>query len=89
MKQEIDTLPDSPRKVNVQESLRTLQEQTDYISKIISDLQDFARPLKPELGNVYLHTFILQLIPTVQVPGNIKLPRNTKATPQVQADSAF
>lgn len=89
MKQEIDTLPDSPRKVNVQESLRTLQEQTDYISKIISDLQDFARPLKPELGNVDLHAFILQLIITVQVPGNIKLSRNAKAIPQVKADSAF
>jgi signal transduction histidine kinase len=50
MKQEIDTLPDSPRKVNVQESLRTLQEQTDYISKIISELQDFARPLNPNWG---------------------------------------
>jgi len=50
MKQEIDTLPDSPRKVNVQESLRTLQEQIDYISKIISDLQDFARPLKTRIG---------------------------------------
>ena len=89
MKQEIDTLPDSPRKVNVQESLRTLQEQIDYISKIISDLQDFARPLKPELGNVDLHAFILQLIITVQVPGNIKLSRNAKAIPQVKADSAF
>ena len=30
------------------ESINLIEEQTDYISKIVSDLQDYPRPLKPE-----------------------------------------
>ena len=71
MKQDMDSSPDSQCKRSVQESLGVIQEQVDYMNKIISDLQDFARPLKPELVEVNLCTAIPQLLSTVTVPGNI------------------
>lgn len=89
MKQEMDTLPESQRKTNVQESLRTIQEQADYISKIISDLQDFARPLKPEMDEVDLHVAIPQLLSTVTVPSNIEIVQECKRKLRVKADYTF
>ena len=89
MKQEMDTLPDGPRKMEVEESLRTIQEQTDYISKIISDLQDFARPLKPEMGQVDLCVAIPQLLSTVVVPSNIEIVQECERKLRVKADFTF
>jgi len=71
IKQDVDSSPDSQYKRNTQESLGTIQEQIDYINKIISDLQDYARPLKPELVEVDLRHAIPQLLSTVNVPNNI------------------
>ena len=71
IKQDVDSSPDSQCKSDMQESLGTIQEQIDYINKIISDLQDYARPLKPELVEVDLRHAIPQLLSTVNVPNNI------------------
>lgn len=89
MKQEIDELPDGPKKTDVQESLRAIQEQSEYISKIISDLQDYARPLKPELTDVYLDTALPQVISTVAVPNNITLVHERESNLWVKADLTF
>ena len=89
LKQEMDALPKSPHKTSVQESLCAIQEQTDYIGKIISDLQDFARPLKPEMGDVDLQVAIPQLLSTVVVPSNISVVQQFENKVRVEADSTF
>ena len=68
----MDSSPDSQGKRDVQESLGAIQEQVDYMNKIISDLQDYARPLKPELVEVDLCSIIPQLVSTVNIPSNIQ-----------------
>ena len=72
MKQDVDSSPDSQYKRAVQESLASIQEQVEYMNKIISDLQDYARPLKPEMVEVDLCRTIPQLVSTVHVPSNIQ-----------------
>ncbi len=89
LKQEMDALPESLHKTSVQESLCAIQEQADYIGKIISDLQDFARPLKPELGDVDLEVAIPQLLSTVVVPSNISVVQQFENKVRVDADSTF
>ena len=78
IRQEIDSSPDSQCKIDMQESLATIQEQIDYINKIISDLQDYARTLKPELVEVNLRSVIPELISTVTLPSNIHTLQNAK-----------
>ena len=73
MRQDVDSSPDSQGKRDVQESLGAIQEQVDYMNKIISDLQDYARPLKPELVEVDLCSIIPQLVSTVNIPSNIQV----------------
>jgi PAS domain S-box-containing protein len=89
MKQDTDSWPDSESKIDIQESLRNIQEQADYIDKIISDLQDFARPLKPEIVEVDLHAAIPPLLSTVIVPNNIKLIQEYEQKLQVKTDYTF
>lgn len=90
MKQEIGTSPDSQCKRDVQESLTSIQEQVDYMNKIISDLQDYARPLKPELVEVDLCITIPQLLTTVSVPSNIEaLAKCDMRMPKMKLDLTF
>lgn len=54
-------------------SLNLIQEQVDYISKIVSDLQDYARPLKPEYTETSLADLIVSTFDAIQVPKDIDL----------------
>jgi PAS domain S-box-containing protein len=72
IKQDINSSPEGERKLALEESLQSIHEQVDYINKIICDLQDYARPLKPELVDLDLCAVVPQLISTVTFPANIK-----------------
>ena len=54
------------------ESINFIERQVEYISKIVSDLQDYARPLKPEMVNLNLCTFIRDALQDVEIPENIQ-----------------
>ena len=85
--EEVEDSPDNECKHNVQESLVAIQEQIDYINKIIADLQDYARPLKPEQVEVDLCSTIPQLIATVKVPDGITLVTECNPTlPKIKLD---
>ncbi len=72
------------------ESFGIIQEQTDYISKIVSDLQDFARPLKPDLQSVNVCEIIRQSLTTVSPPSQIETEIKCKAPiPPLMLDSTF
>jgi signal transduction histidine kinase len=43
-KEEVDSLPDSPSKKSIAESIKAIEDNIFYINKIVSDLQDFAKP---------------------------------------------
>lgn len=90
MKQDVDATPDSQCKRDVQESLVSIQEQVDYMNKIISDLQDFARPLKPELVEVDLCSAIPQLVATVNVPNDVQaIAAWDSGLPRIKLDLTF
>jgi phosphoglycerate-specific signal transduction histidine kinase len=68
MTQEVEASHDTECKQSMHESLDAVQEQVDYINKIIADLQDYARPIKPEQVEVDLCATIPQLVATVKYP---------------------
>jgi two-component system, cell cycle sensor histidine kinase and response regulator CckA len=53
-KETLKTLPDSPSKKDIAENLAIIDEQMNYVDKIVSDLHDYAKPLKPKLEEVDL-----------------------------------
>ena len=68
------------------ESIDLIEEQTDYISKIVSDLQDYARPLKPELKEIDLAKLIASIFQTVRVPNTITLKIDVQGFPKILTD---
>jgi len=71
------------------ESINLIQEQTDYISKIVSDLQDYARPLKPEYETVKLSDLITSVFQTINIPERITIVVDIKEFPEIKTDPTF
>jgi phosphoglycerate-specific signal transduction histidine kinase len=47
VKDDLASLPQSETKESLVESMKEIEDQAAYISKIVADLQDFSIPLKP------------------------------------------
>jgi PAS domain S-box-containing protein len=80
-KLELSSISDSEEKKNALESLAEIQKNIDYINKIVADLQDFARPLKPILEETDLKPIIDDLLK------KNGLPKNVNVTVKVEADA--
>jgi signal transduction histidine kinase len=70
-KSELKKLPDGQEKEELKESLDVLEEQAAYINKIVSDLQDFAKPLAPVFEEVDFKKLLKVVLSSVKVPDNI------------------
>ena len=87
-KTELTTIPEGEDKKNIQESLTEIEKNVDYINKIVADLQDFARPLKPNVEETDLKLIIDDLLSKNGLPENVKVSVKLE-TRKVVADSTF
>jgi signal transduction histidine kinase len=72
-KTELASVPDSEEKKNALISLEEIGKNTDYINKIVQDLQDYARPLNPQSEEADLQSIIEKLLTKNPTPSNIKV----------------
>lgn len=70
-KTEVDLLADSDVKKNIQESLQEIEINIDYINKIVQDLQDYARPLNPNLEATSIEAIVDKIIQKNSLPSSI------------------
>ena len=50
-----------------------IEKNVDYINKIVADLQDFARPLKPNAEETDIKLIIDELLKKNGLPENVKV----------------
>ena len=72
IKNDLDNFPDSEEKNNSLMELGSILEEIDYADKIVSDLQDYTRPLKPELVEANIKTLVTGALSTLNVPNNVE-----------------
>jgi signal transduction histidine kinase len=72
-KMETEKMPDSNEKSAMYESIAFIEAQLNYINKIVSDLQDYSRPIKPDYDEVNLAQTVEDSIATITIPHNIHL----------------
>jgi len=76
-KETVKSMPSPCRELaeekGVVELFGTVGGQVEYMNKIVSDLQDFARTLKPEPVETSLHQLINDTLSTIRVPENVKV----------------
>jgi PAS domain S-box-containing protein len=89
-KTDLIAIPDSEEKKCIQESLSEIEKNVDYINKIVADLQDFARPLKPNAEETDIKLIIDDLLKKNVLPENIKVTVKVDTdAKKVLADSTF
>lgn len=72
-KNEIKNMPTSPHVLSIIEVLDEIEGNIFYINKIIADLQDYAKPLKPSAKDVDIKLLIEKSLQTKYIPNNIKI----------------
>ena len=70
-KTDLGAIPESEEKNNLMESLSEIEKNVDYINKIVADLQDFARPLKPNAEETNMKIIIEDLLKKNGLPENV------------------
>jgi signal transduction histidine kinase len=89
LKTELVSMPESEDKKSVIESLDGIEKNVDYINKIVADLQDFARPLKPTVEEADLKLIVDELLKKNGLPENVKVNVNVEsAVEKVRTDAA-
>ncbi len=88
-KQMMTEAPKSTSTTEALESIDLIQEQVDYINKIVSDLQDYARPLNPDYSIVDLSNLVISVFNTITIPDSIKLKVEVEGSVQLKTDSTF
>lgn len=53
--------------------LKTIDQQVGYMNKIVSDLQDFSRPLKLEPVQTNIHELIDETFSSIQIPETVEV----------------
>jgi PAS domain S-box-containing protein len=89
-KTELASISDSEEKRNALESLKEIEKNSDYINKIVADLQDFARPLNPQAEETDVKLIINDLLTKNGLPENVKVSVKVESdASKVLADSSF
>lgn len=85
----LTNLPETAIEKDIQESLQGIEKNVGYVSKIVADLQDYARSLNPEYSVVNLFDVISSAFKTIDLPDNIKLLIDIKDITVVNTDPTF
>ena len=62
---------DEESRKNIQKYCESMKKQVNYMSLITTDLQDFARHLKPEVGEVEIQSIIDDALSAINLPPNV------------------
>jgi signal transduction histidine kinase len=64
-------MPESDEKEDMKESLASIKKSVNYIDKIVQDLQDYARPIKPAAQKTDLEELCNEVLFKNDLPENI------------------
>jgi PAS domain S-box-containing protein len=77
-KSDLASMPEGEEKEGMKESLREIEANIDYIDKIVQDLQDYARPLKPTLQETDFEELCKEVLLKDGIPENIAFSYHVK-----------
>jgi PAS domain S-box-containing protein len=89
-KDELAKLPDNQEKKCVLDSVNYIEEQTFYINKIVTDLQDYAKPPSPTLQEINLENVMREMETFLDAPKNITITLAVpKPIPTIKTDGSY
>jgi PAS domain S-box-containing protein len=89
VKEELQGIPESESKQVIRESIAAIEENIFYINKIVSDLQDYTRPLKPAVEEINLKQLIQNILSMINIPKNIQTKMQVEDNLTLNSDPAY
>jgi PAS domain S-box-containing protein len=84
------SLSEGECKESLEETIATIEEQVGYINKIVTDLQDFAKPLLPCMEETSLQSLIRSVLPMMNIPETVKVELIlNEQLPNFRSDAAY
>ena len=65
--------PYSESKINLEQGIAAVEEQLFYINKIVADLQDFAKPSKPQFQEVDVNKTLKEILTSIDIPKEVQV----------------
>ena len=72
-KKELENLPESDAKKYLKESIQSIEDNAFYINKIVTDLQDYAKPLTASIEETDFKKIVEDVLVTLKAPENVKV----------------
>ncbi|OGD45808.1 hypothetical protein A3K70_04505 [Candidatus Bathyarchaeota archaeon RBG_16_48_13] len=86
-KEELKSLPPEDKvRQNALETLSFVEEQTNYMNKIVQDLQDFVRPITPQAEMIEVRRMVKNALRMLEIPNNVKVSSTLKDVARIVAD---
>jgi PAS domain S-box-containing protein len=90
VKEDVEGLPEGESKQHLLEGLLTIEEQAGFINKILTDMQDYIKPLTPFIQETDIKEVLENVISTIEPPDNIKVSYSISSDmPTLKTDSLF
>ncbi len=89
LNEELKTMPNNESRKAMQESIESINENASYINKIVSDLQDYTRPLKPNLEEVNVKGIIDNIIAVANIPKKTETEITVDENLIIKTDAAY
>jgi len=85
----LESSREAAAKPGLVDMLDTIENEAGYMDKIVSDLQDYAAPLKAELRPVEMEPLVKDTLSKIRVPRNVKVSfQVSEPLPPVMVDPA-
>ena len=82
-------MPEMPTKADVAESLESIEQNISYINKIVADLQDYARPLRPEYAYVDISEVLTNVIKDAWIHNSIRVNISSNTFRKIRTEPTF
>jgi PAS domain S-box-containing protein len=89
LKTDLKDMPESSMKRNIEESFESIENNILYINKIVADLQDYAKPLRPECKAFNLSDILVSAFNNIYTPDSIKISIDVEKCPRIMSDPEF
>ena len=84
------SLPESDAKADLQKSIQVIEDQAIYINKIVTDLQDYAKPLAPCIEEIVVEKIIDSVLSTMDIPEIIEIAYSVEnGFPNLMIDASY
>ena len=72
IREDAKTITDEQTRKSIIETADSIEDNLNYINKIVTDLQDMIRPLQPSVESVPIKSLLCSVLDDIKVPSNIQ-----------------